>query len=139
MTINTPAYNASMSYPSYDPTALFAGDFPVRAQVLTVATGQNAAGTCLPRGTLLGRVTASGKYIVSVATAADGSQLPENLRVLAADTDTSAADVLTPLYRTGEFAYEEMTVDTSWTLAALQTATDVANGGLFIRSVGTIA
>ncbi len=127
----------STTYPAYDPTALIAGDFPVRSRVLTVASGANAAGAILPRGTLLGRVTATDKYIACVKTASDGSQVPA--AVLAADVDASVADVMTPGYQTGEFAFEEMTVDASWTLTTLQAAFRQAISPIFIRSVGAVS
>lgn len=121
---------------SYDPTALFAGAFPVRQRVVTLASGANAAGAPLKRGALLGRVTATDKYILSVATATDGSQVPS--AVLAADTDASAADVKTPAYFEGEFAGEIMTIDASWTIATVQAALRQAGSALFVRSVGTL-
>lgn len=116
---------------SYDPTALFAGAFPVRQRVVTLASGAS-----LKRGALLGRVTATDKYILSVATASDGSQVPA--AILAADTDASAADVKTPAYFEGEFAGEIMQIDASWSIAAVQAALRQANAHLYVRSVGTL-
>ncbi|SFT11708.1 head decoration protein [Methylobacterium sp. yr668] len=121
---------------SYDPTALFAGAFPVRQRVVTLASGANLAGAPLKRGALLGRVTATDKYILSVATASDGSQVPA--AILAADTDASAADVKTPAYFEGEFAGEIMQIDASWSIAAVQAALRQANSHLYVRSVGTL-
>lgn len=121
---------------SYDPTALFAGAFPVRQRVVTLTSGANASGAPLKRGTLLGRVSSTDKYIVCVKTASDGSQVPA--AVLAADTDASAADVSSPAYFEGEFAGEIMTIDPSWTIATLQAALRQAGSALFVRSVGTL-
>ncbi len=63
---------------------------------ITLASGQNLA-----RGAVLGKVTASGKYVLSLSAAADGSQTPD--AILAEATDASAADVLTPAYFGGGF------------------------------------
>jgi hypothetical protein len=124
-------------YAAFDPSALFAGDFQHVSRTLTVLTGQNASGTLLPRGTLLGRVTTSDKYIPCVKTASDGSQTP--VAILAVDTDTSAADSVAPAYFVGEFAFEKMTVDASWTLTTLQNALRQSSSMLFIRSLGAVA
>lgn len=54
---------------------------------VTVASGQGL----LKMGTVLGVITASGKYVSSPATGADGSQTA--VAVLAEDVDATAADV----------------------------------------------
>ena len=121
---------------SYDPTSLIAGAFPVRHRTLTLASGANASGSPLRRGTLLGRVTASDKYIPCVRTASDGSQTPA--AVLAFDADASAADTVAPAYFEGEFAAEMMTIDVSWSLAQLLAALRQASSDLYVRSVGVL-
>lgn len=123
-------------YSTYDPTALFAGAFPVRHRPVTVASGANAAGSPLKRGTLLGLVTATDKYIPCVKTAADGSQVPA--AVLAYDLDASAADAVGPAYFEGEFAGEIMTIDASWTIDTLQAALRQNKSDLFVRTVGVL-
>ena len=124
------------TYATFDPTSLFAGNGPYRHRPLTLASGSNTTGTPLARGALLGRVTATDKYIPCVATASDGSQTP--VAILAADTDAGAADVVTVGYFEGEFAGEKMTIDASWTIATLQTVLRKALSALFVRSVGTL-
>ena len=131
-----------MIYPNYSPTALYAGDFPRATRAVTIASGSNAApvngvATPLKRGTLLGRVTATDKYIPSVKTAADGSQNP--VAVLTVDTDASASDVASKAYFTGQFAGEQMTLDASWTIATVEAAFRVAGASIFVASVGTVA
>ncbi len=121
---------------SFDFTSLFAGEFPVRQRTVTLASGSNAVGTPLPRGALLGRVTASDKYIPCLKTATDGSQVPA--AVLAADTDASAGDVSTAAYFEGEFAGEIMTFDPSWTIPTLQAAFRQAASAIYVRSVGIL-
>jgi hypothetical protein len=123
-------------FASYDPTALFAGALPIRHRPVTVASGSNAAGTVLPRGTLLGRVTATDKYIPCVKTANDGSQVPA--AVLAADLDASAADAVGPAYDEGEFAAEKLFLDVSWTIQTLQAALRQASSRIYARTVGVL-
>lgn len=123
-------------FSTFDPTALFAGEPPVRHRSITLASGSNVAGTPLKRGALLGHVTATDKYIPSVKTASDGSQVPS--AILAADTDAGSADVVTPAYFEGEFAGEKMTLDASWTIATLQATLRIAGSALYVRSVGVL-
>ncbi len=123
-------------FATFDPTSLFAGEPPVRHRQITLLSGSNGAGTPLKRGALLGRITASDKYKPSVATANDGSQTP--IAVLASDTDSSGGDVNCPAYFEGEFAFEMMTVDASWTAATLQAALRVANAQIYVHQVGTL-
>ncbi|WP_426315512.1 head decoration protein [Methylobacterium fujisawaense] len=123
-------------YASYDPTALFAGAFPVRHRPVTVASGSNAAGAPLKRGTLLGRVAATDKYVPCVATVNDGSQVPA--AVLAADLDASVADAVGPAYFEGEFAGEIMTIDASWTIQTLQASLRQNKADLYVRTVGVL-
>lgn len=133
-------------YSTYDPTSLFAGAFPVRQRPVALNANLNPApvatspgglvATPLPRGTLLGRVTATDTYIPCVKTATDGSQVPA--AILAADTETSAGAVTAPGYFEGEFAGEVMTIDPSWTIATVQAALRQAGSSLYVRSVGTL-
>lgn len=105
-----------MALVTHDPGGLIAGDFPVQHRAVTIATGAAHV-----RGEVLGRVTASDKYILSASAAADGSQTP--VAVLAEDVDASAGDKIAPVYFTGEFAADQLifgaahtadTVDASW-------------------------
>lgn len=121
---------------SYDPTGLIAGAYPVRHRVVTLAAGANAVGAPLKRGTLLGRVTASDKHIISVKTAVDGSQIP--VAVLAFDTDASAVDTRMAAYYEAELAGEMMTFDPSWTIPTIQAALRQAGSQLYVRSIGVL-
>jgi len=124
-------------FSNFHPTGLYAGDFPRVTRSLVIASGANAPGAMLKRGTPLGRVTATDKYIPSVKTAADGSQVPTH--VLTFDVDASAADVRVKAYETGEFAGEVMSIDASWTIQTLDDAFRIAGRDIFIRSVGMVA
>lgn len=124
------------NYGSYDPTSLFAGSKQPVHRPVTIASGANASGTVLVRGTVLGRITASDKYVPCVKTVSDGSQTP--VAFTAADIDASAADVIGPAYFEGEFAAEKLTLDASWTIAQLQTALRQSLSGLYARTVGVL-
>jgi hypothetical protein len=81
-------------------------------------------------------VAALDKYVVSVATANDGSQIPT--AILAAAIDTTAGDLVGPAYFEGEFAAEMLTMDASWSVPTLQATLRQNNSKLFVRSVGTL-
>jgi hypothetical protein len=76
---------------------LIAGDFPMITEELTILTGNN-----LKRGTVLGKITASGKCVAVDSTKSDGSQTPS--AVLSEDADASAGDKQACAYLTGEFS-----------------------------------
>ena len=116
-------------YGTFDPTSLLVGPCPKHRPV----TFPGSSGV-LARGTVLGRVTATDKYVSSVRTASDGSEKP--VAVVAADIDTGAADVVGPAYFEGEFAAELLKLDASWTIAQLQAAFRQGNIPIFARSVG---
>lgn len=73
----------------YDPTSIIAGDFPLAKRAITVASGQNSAGTVLPRGTVLGQQTLAAKTAVS-AVKASGSNTGNGTLVLDATTPVLA-------------------------------------------------
>ena len=123
----------SFSYPGYDPTALFAGTGPYRHRAMTFASGVGV----LRRGTLVGRVSATDKYIPSVESAADGSQNAANLAIVAADIDISQGDAVGPAYESGPYAFEQMIVDPSWTFATLDAALRVANSEIYVKQLGS--
>jgi hypothetical protein len=62
----------------------------------------------------------SGKYVLSLAAATNGSQVPD--LVLAEDTDASAADKATVAYYSGRF------IESALVLGAGQTADGVREG-----------
>ncbi|HYX35846.1 MAG TPA: head decoration protein, partial [Oligoflexus sp.] len=86
----------------YQPLDLIAGDFPLQSETILLEKGHK-----LGRGSLLGKKTATGKYILSAKLAADdkaitdGSEIP--YRILAEDIDATSADKLTIAYHTGSF------------------------------------
>jgi|SaaInlV_120m_DNA_4_1040238.scaffolds.fasta_scaffold47676_2 hypothetical protein len=77
-------------------------------QKVTILTGQ-----VLSRGALLGKITASGKHILSLSAAGDGSQTAD--LILAEDVDATAADVVTLAYSRGDFDESAVTYGTGHT------------------------
>lgn len=100
------------------------------ARKATLAAGQN-----LKRGALLGRITASGKLVLSQAAASDGSQTP--VGVLVHDTDATAADVETLHYVRGDFNSAGMTIGAGHTLDSI--ASGLADLGIFINKTYGVA
>ena len=72
---------------TFTPDALLSGSASHLVQVkVTILAGQ-----VLKRGAVLGRITASSKYVLSLGAANDGSQAPD--AVLAMDVDATGGDV----------------------------------------------
>lgn len=72
-----------------EPTALYGGDFPRRYMTVAIA-----AGTALEAGAVLGEVTASGEFQLSLAAASDGSETPSAVLVHDIDDAATSAEVL---------------------------------------------
>lgn len=88
---------------SYTPKEIIAGDFPLVTRSGVLAAGQN-----LKRGAVLGRITASGKLVLSASAASDGSQ--GVFAVLAdEEADATAGDVGITFYVTGQFYAPNLT------------------------------
>lgn len=82
---------------SQQPLALLSGEAD-NALMMKVLV---PAGAALPAGAVIGRITASKKYQLSVAAATDGSQVPD--MVLAEPVEAGAADVEVMAWYTGTF------------------------------------
>jgi len=104
---------ASFSSSTFSPDNLIAGEYPVNSRKITLISGQN-----LVRGAVLGKITASGKYTLSLSTAVDGSQTPDC--ILAEDTNASAGDVNTPGYFSGSFNESALVLGASHTVASIK-------------------
>lgn len=76
---------------------LFAGQFPRHQQPIVVVSGAGI----LTKGTVLGVVTASGKYKAYSNAASDGSEVAAG--VLGCDVDATSGDVSAFMWTTGEF------------------------------------
>jgi len=120
-----PGFNAE----TFIPDQLIAGNLKLVTASITLAAGT------LARGTVLGRVTASGAYVESVKTVQDGSEVP--CAILADAADASVAPVETGAYLTGEFNANALTYDASWTLSAL--AQELRKFVIFVKSAVSAA
>lgn len=96
---------------AFIPDRLIAGD-EVLSDQITLISGQN-----LLRGAVVGKITASGKYTLSLAASNDGSQIPD--RILAHDTNASGGDKVTPAYYNGDFDANAVILGTGHTVASV--------------------
>ncbi|MBI5135781.1 MAG: head decoration protein [Nitrospirae bacterium] len=117
--------NPSFTSTPYAPDRLIAGDFPLVTETVTVAAGQN-----LVRGALLGKVTAGGQYVLSLAAAVDGSQTP--VAILVADADASAGALTAGIYVSGEFNDNAVTFGTGHTAASVKDG--LRDLGIYLKS-----
>lgn len=113
--------SASYSSTSYTPDQIVAGEFDdLIAEKITVLSGQN-----LTRGTVIGKVTASGKYKVSLAADTIGSETPD--LILAEDCDASGGDKSAIAYSRGDFNAQKLTIGTGHTIASIKEGLRVKN------------
>ncbi len=98
---------------TYTPDQLSAGDFPIVRDVVTIGADQ-----VLSAGAVLGKVTASGEYVLSLAAATDGSEDPVAILDAAIDTTGAAADGLVRL--TGQVLGSQLTLGTGHTLVGVK-------------------
>ncbi|HHY0811073.1 TPA: head decoration protein [Klebsiella pneumoniae] len=101
-------------------SALFVPDQLIAGTLQLVTDTGIITGGTYKRGTVLGVVTASGKYKLSVKTATDGSEKPA--AILIDDVDASTTDQNGGLYLMGEFNQNRIIFDNSWAVPALKTA-----------------
>ncbi|HFK2350711.1 head decoration protein [Klebsiella variicola] len=101
-------------------SSLFLPDQLIAGTLQLVTDSGTITGGSFKRGTVLGMITASGKYTKSVKTATDGSQNP--VAILVDNVDASTADQNGGLYLMGEFNQNIIIYDNSWTVLALKAA-----------------
>lgn len=101
-------------------SSLFVPDQLVAGTLQMVTDSGIITGGAFKRGTVLGLVSASGKYTQCVKTAEDGSQVP--VAILVDDVDASSSDQTGGLYLMGEFNQNRVTIDASWTIAEMKAA-----------------
>lgn len=104
---------ASFGSSTYSPDKLIAGEQPLASRKVTLILGQNVT-----RGTVLGKITASGKYNKSLSAAADGSQTPDV--IAAEDVDATAADKEILVYVRGDFNENALTLGAAHTVASIR-------------------
>lgn len=100
---------------TFTPTGLLGGHDDPQTRQITLISGQNLA-----RGALLGKITASGKYTLSLSASADGSQIPAV--ILAEDTNASGGDKSTAAYFGGVFDENYVIFGTGHTPASTREA-----------------
>jgi hypothetical protein len=89
---------------------LDAGDFPVVLEAAVISSGH-----VLKRGSVLGQITASKEYVLSVADAEDGSQHPS--AILDQDVDTTEGALSAPIRLTGQVLGSGLTLGEGHNLA----------------------
>ncbi|MBL8518193.1 MAG: head decoration protein [Betaproteobacteria bacterium] len=105
---------ASIAETTFNPDRLIAGPADlILTRQITLISGQN-----LTRGAVLGKITASGKYNLSLSAAGDGSQTPD--AILAEDCNASGGDKVTIAYFKGRFNEDRLTFGTAHTAASTQ-------------------
>lgn len=115
-----------VSSETYTPDRLVAGhNIGLVTDGAVLVSGQN-----LPRGAVLGRITASGKLMLSAAGASDGSQTP--YAILAEDTDASGGDKTCTVYVAGEFNAGALTFGAGHTAASVKDA--LRDAGIFLKT-----
>ncbi len=110
--MSDPSYSST----PYDPDRLLAGDKKLITREVTltyiITTG------ALVRGTILGMITADGKYGISLSAEITGSEVAR--AVLAKDADPSGGDLSAIIYDEGEFNENRITIGTGHTLASIR-------------------
>ena len=94
---------AGFSSTAFTPGDIVAGN----SHLLTTRAITLASGVNLARGAVLGKVTADGKYLLSLSAAVDGSEVPD--LILAEDCDASAGDTAGVAYERGDFIEQALT------------------------------
>lgn len=98
---------------TYSPDALVAGNHHLLVgRKVTVLSGQN-----LVRGAVVGKVTASSKYVLSLSASVDGSQTPD--LILAEDCNASGGDKQAMAYSRGDFNSAALTLGAGHTVASI--------------------
>jgi hypothetical protein len=106
---------------------LYVGDLQIVADGITLASGQN-----LVRGAVLGMITATKKYVLSLTAAVDGSQNP--VAVLGIDCNATAGDVSTTALFMGEFNAAKCVFGAGHTAATVNAAFRAQSTPIFIRT-----
>lgn len=113
---------------AYDPNGLIVGPYPQMTAGAVIGTAAD-----LTRGAVLGRITASGKYILSLAAAGDGSEVP--VAILLTDAAAASADAEALIMLSGEVDAAKLSFGTGHTAATVETAFRLSGRPLFLRNV----
>lgn len=106
---------------------LIAGNqMPILTSGVTLVSGQGV----LARGTVIGKVTATGKFKVVDSAASDGSQVPYGILT---DTVDTTAEVTTTAYVSGLFNINALTFGGTDTASTHET--ELRKLGIFLKNV----
>ena len=121
--------SASFDSAVFVPDGLLAGNAGLLVgEKVTIITGQN-----LVRGAVIGKITAGGKYNLSLSGAADGSQTPD--LILAEDCDATGGDKEAMAFSRGDFNQNKLTLGAAHTVASIKEGLRV-KGITLVNSVG---
>lgn len=110
---------------TFTPDRLIAGLTQIVTENMVLITGQN-----LKRGSVVGRITASGKATLSLSAAGDGSQVPYG--ILLDDYDATAGDVGgCGVMVKGEFNDNAIILGTGHTILSVHDA--LRDGGIYLK------
>ena len=118
-----------MTRETYQPGDLLLGIYPVQTRKITL---EAAAGE-LARGTVLGRVTASGEYKTALSASADGSEVPAC--ILATDADASGGATSGIGYFSGGFDASRLTLGSGITVADADAAFAAEGTPIFLKEL----
>jgi len=103
---------ASHTSTAYSPDGLVVSADSLFSRSATIITGQ-----VLARGAVLGKITASGKYNLSLSAAVDGSEVP--VAILADAVDATGGDIVSPVYMGGFFDENKLVIGAAHTKASI--------------------
>lgn len=107
-------YKAKFATETYSPDRLIAGNHHLLiGRQVTILSGQ----ANLKRGSVLGKITSGGKYVLSLSGSSDGSQVPD--LILAEDCDATSGDKIALAYVRGDFNANALTLGTAHTVASI--------------------
>lgn len=107
-----------MDVAAYSQETPFQVDSLVAGGTYTTRKVTILSGETRSRGDVLGKITASGKHILSLSAAADGSQTPD--MVLLHDVDASAGDKEGLALETGQVVGSALTLGSAHTIASIR-------------------
>lgn len=112
---------------TFSPSSFVTGDVPIVTEPETIAAGQN-----LSQYAALGRITASGKWVLSDPGAGDGSEVIRGFLPVA--VDATGGDTTAPVYKAGQFNPEMLVFGGAHNAASAKK--DIEGTPLFLRAQG---
>ncbi len=114
----------SVTSETYTPDRLIASPAQIESLTGVLISGQN-----LLRGSLVGKITASGKFTMSLLASSDGSQVPYG--ILAYDYNATAGDTTCAIYVKGGFNQNAVIFGTGQT--ASNTYDALRDAGIYLK------